>query len=118
MPVIVGGVVIMSDLGARYTQEGVSANTVATLTATVASQADRMNRMQQTIQQLQIAQADTCQQFAKVETQFGTTETIINKDNIDALRDFDVLKAKVLGLAPSGVYYEIKIPHEVMPCVH
>lgn len=78
----------------------------------------RMGAVNAAIQTLEIAQADDCQQFAKIETQFGITETVINKDNIDNQRHKDAVNAKIFGITPSGIYYEIKIPHEIQNCGH
>jgi len=57
-----------------------------------------------------------CQTFAKIETQMGTVETIINQDHVREKADIGALKEKVFGESPAPYYYEIKIPHEIQPC--
>lgn len=58
----------------------------------------------------------TCQQFAKTETQIGTIETIINMIRVDDLRQRGLTWPKAFNQTYPDTFYEIKIPHEVMPC--
>lgn len=59
---------------------------------------------------------DNCQIAAKVETQMGTVETVINEMHVEQIRDHGVMWGKIFGEVQPSIYYEIKIPHEVMPC--
>lgn len=58
----------------------------------------------------------SCQQFAKIETQFGIVETVLNKDNVDLIRWKSSVDQKLWDIQPPGIYYPIAIPHEITPC--
>lgn len=117
-PAIAASVVVVVAIGNYFATQGANQTTVAGLQTKVEELTRRMNSMSGLVQDLQVAKADTCQQLAKIETQFGITETIINKDNVVNQRHIDAVNAKLFGIAPSGIYYDIKIPHEVLACVH
>lgn len=57
-----------------------------------------------------------CQQFAKVETQIGTIETVLNSMRVDDIRERGLVWPKIFGQPYPSPFYEIKVPHEVMPC--
>lgn len=57
-----------------------------------------------------------CQQFAKTETQLGTVETVINSMRVDDIRERGLIWPKIFGQPYPSPFYEIKIPHEIMPC--
>lgn len=59
---------------------------------------------------------NSCQQFAKVETQMGTVETVINTIRVDDLRQRGLIWPKTFGQPYPDTFYEIKIPHEILPC--
>lgn len=59
---------------------------------------------------------NSCQQFAKVETQMGTVETIINTIRVDDLRQRGLMWPKTFSQPYPDTFYEIKIPHEILPC--
>lgn len=59
---------------------------------------------------------DNCQVAAKIETQMGTVETVINEMHVVQIRDHGIMWNKIFGEVEPSIYYEIKIPHEVMPC--
>lgn len=60
--------------------------------------------------------ARNCQELAKIETQFGTVEEVINDIHVHDVRDLDSIKFKLSAEPPSGIYHDIKIPHEIEPC--
>lgn len=80
----------------------------------------RIGKMEGAVQGLQINNAGRekgdCQIFAKIETQMGTVETIINEMRVDDLRTRGAFWDKIYGQPYSSAFYEIKIPHEIIPC--
>ena len=57
-----------------------------------------------------------CQQMAKIETQLGTVETVINTIRVDDLRERGVIWPYVFKQQYPSPFYEVKIPHEIVPC--
>lgn len=60
--------------------------------------------------------ARNCQELAKIETQFGTVEEVMNDIHVHDLRDMQAIKFKLFAEPPSGIYHDIQIPHEIEPC--
>jgi hypothetical protein len=61
--------------------------------------------------------ASTCEQFIKIETQFGTTETVINELRVDDLRSRSIVWYKMFNQPYPDMFYEIKIPHDLEKCL-
>lgn len=57
-----------------------------------------------------------CQQFAKIEVQIGTVETVINTIRVDDLRERGLSWPKLFNQRYPETFYEIKIPHDIVPC--
>jgi hypothetical protein len=60
--------------------------------------------------------ARNCQELAKIETQFGTVEEVINDIHVQDLRTFATIKYKLFNDPPTAIYHEVRIPHELEPC--
>lgn len=113
-------IAIIAAVSSYFNSQGVSSATVATIQNNQQNITSRLDNLDGKIQTLDIQYsvrlADDCEQFAKIETQVGQIEAILNKDNIEYIRWKSGIDEKIFGIAPPGVYYSIQIPHEVMPC--
>jgi hypothetical protein len=117
LPISAAAVVVVAGIANYFAEQGSSLTTVTNLQARVADLERRLGKSEGESQELHNSLTSDCQEFAKIETQFGTVETIINEMHIDDLRMRGVFYEKVFGSAYPAPYYEIKIPHEVVPCV-
>lgn len=115
-PVIAAVVVSGGAIIAFFTQVG---NMQISLQSVQSSDAQRdrlIGELEAQVQRLREHQADDCQQMAKVETQFGTVETIINELRVDDLRTRGIIWPKIFQQPYPSPFYEIKVPHEVQGC--
>lgn len=76
----------------------------------------RQDRFDGVLTRLQAVQSADCQQFAKIETQLGTTQEVLNEAHISDLRDIAKLWQPVMHEPYPNLYHDITIPHEVQPC--
>ena len=111
--IVSGGTII-----AFFVQIGNMQNAIQALQADRAQHERRLSDIEAIGQRLKESEADSCQQFAKVETQFGTVETVINELRVDDLRTRGVIWPKLFQQTYPPTFYEIKIPHELQACNH
>lgn len=111
--------VIFTIVGAIVWVGGI-ANEVAQNKAAIAAQDKRLDTLAQDLRANDLLTSNMkvsdCQQFAKVETQIGTIETIVNTMRVDDIRERGLVWPKLFNQQYPSPFYEIKIPHEVMPC--
>jgi hypothetical protein len=120
LPIVAAGVVVCSaiitPLFQQGSQEGSQATTIANLLSRVADLERRVNKQDEALETAQLQQGSDCEEFAKIETQFGTVETVMNQTHVDDLRTRGLLWPEVFKQVYPTTFYEIKIPHEVAPC--
>lgn len=126
------GQILMTVLAVLGTVWGVVAVTVSYSTGGIAQDAREAKALAQT-QAASIADltrenaalrndftrlsAQDCQIFAKIETQFGTVEALMNKTHFGDMRDTALLWEKVYSQPFPTIIYEVKIPHELQSCI-
>jgi len=116
MPVIGAAVVSGGVILTSVRQISDMQSDVRQLTTAAENRERRLAAIETELQKTRERHADFCQQFAKVETQFGTVETVINELRVDDLRTRSIIWPKIHGQPYPTQFYEIKIPHDVMPC--
>lgn len=116
LPVVAAGVMVVVYAGNYFGQKGADAKTLGDLQSKMESLELRVDRSDGDMRRLQIAQSANCQIFAKIETQFGTVESLINKNGVQFERFREEINSKVFQIPPPGIYDHELIPHEIMPC--
>jgi hypothetical protein len=106
---MLGGAYWLASLDARVGSLERSSTTISALD-------DRVTANEHAVSDLRQWKTDGCQQFAKVETQFGTVEEVMNDLHVNEVRDKKAVWLKVFGAELGDQYHEISIPHEIQPC--
>lgn len=113
--VVVGGVVATYFIG-----QGATQNTIDGLKLSVSSLDRKVQKLESSnnslLGQIVALHVYDCAQFGRIEGQFATTETILNKTQIEDSRKIALLWDKVYAQPYPDMFYAVQIEHQQPEC--